>query len=548
MNFNEISDFYKKIGSAIDQSKEYQSKIDELNALAREEIRPVVVQEHMNKIKELESIKDGLDEMTKNDIETFNNEVSKSINENSQKLVEYNNKLSEIRLKYANDRKNLMDKHSRLFLNENKNTDDALLISAFQKSIENLKSQYEKEVQEIRDSISKIEAENKSLISYSGKMAQPFSIIKQEFESEKNVDDVDTKNAENTNQDSKEQPLNNSANVEKANVERVNTENDNAENGKFNNQQNSETNDLNKKYEVVVSPLQNKEQIIESNTNSNYLQIENGVLDLDVNDSYMSIPLDTIDEKLGKNSKNFNSTISNMYHAALKANNVHDVKKVKFILKNLNTYNNDKLPDNIDKNICKSFQMLFYNVIEKDLQNNASYEKISNDTENINKYFNKYVNSFKTNTRDEDFPITYDVRKDGFLLGRDFSMLKKYAREARGFADVKATKFTRFSWNLRDKLISFATKVHNTFALPEGNEVKDDKKSDNNPNSIDDSKLNEYVDDVINNTQEKESKFLSEIQVDPNSEKQKSENNSVDKKNSPSNKEHLNENSSHDDR
>ena len=548
MNFNEISDFYKKIGSAIDQSKEYQSKIDELNALAREEVRPVVVQEHMNKIKELESIKDGLDEMTKNDIGTFNNEVSKCINENSQKLVEYNNKLSEIRLKYANDRKNLMDKHSRLFLNENKNTDDALLISAFQKSIENLKSQYEKEVQEIRDSISKIEAENKSLISYSGKMAQPFSIIKQEFESEKNVDDVDTKNAQNTNQDSKEQPLNNSANVEKANVERVNTENDNAENVKFNNQQNSEINDLNKKYEVIVSPLQNKEQIIESNTNSNYLQIENGVLDLDVNDSYMSIPLDTIDEKLGKNSKNFNSTISNMYHVALKANNVQDVKKVKFILKNLNTYNSDKLPDNIDKNICKSFQMLFYNVIENDLQNNASYEKISNDTKNINKYFNKYVNSFKTNTRDEDFPITYDVRKDGFLLGRDFSMLKKYAREARGFADVKATKFTRFSWNLRDKLISFATKVHKTFALPEGNEVKDDKKSDNNPNSIDDSKLNEYVDDVINKTQEDESKFLSEIQVDPNSEKQKSENNPVDKKNSPSNKEHLNENSSHDDR
>lgn len=548
MNFNEISDFYKKIGSAIDQSKEYQSKIDELNALAREEVRPVVVQEHMNKIKELESIKDGLDEMTKNDIGTFNNEVSKCINENSQKLVEYNNKLSEIRLKYANDRKNLMDKHSRLFLNENKNTDDALLISAFQKSIENLKSQYEKEVQEIRDSISKIEAENKSLISYSGKMAQPFSIIKQEFESEKNVDDVDTKNAQNTNQDSKEQPLNNSANVEKANVERVNTENDNAENVKFNNQQNSEINDLNKKYEVIVSPLQNKEQIIESNTNSNYLQIENGVLDLDVNDSYMSIPLDTIDEKLGKNSKNFNSTISNMYHVALKANNVQDVKKVKFILKNLNTYNSDKLPDNIDKNICKSFQMLFYNVIENDLQNNASYEKISNDTKNINKYFNKYVNSFKTNTRDEDFPITYDVRKDGFLLGRDFSMLKKYAREARGFADVKATKFTRFSWNLRDKLISFASKVHNTFALPEGNEVKDDKKSDNNPNSIDDSKLNEYVDDVINKTQEDESKFLSEIQVDPNSEKQKSENNPVDKKNSPSNKEHLNENSSHDDR
>lgn len=543
MNFNEISDFYKKIGSAIDQSKEYQSKIDELNALAREEVRPVVVQEHMNKIKELESIKDGLDEMTKNDIGTFNNEVSKCINENSQKLVEYNNKLSEIRLKYANDRKNLMDKHSRLFLNENKNTDDALLISAFQKSIENLKSQYEKEVQEIRDSISKIEAENKSLISYSGKMAQPFSIIKQEFESEKNVDDVDTKNAQNTNQDSKEQPLNNSANVE-----RVNTENDNAENVKFNNQQNSEINDLNKKYEVIVSPLQNKEQIIESNTNSNYLQIENGVLDLDVNDSYMSIPLDTIDEKLGKNSKNFNSTISNMYHVALKANNVQDVKKVKFILKNLNTYNSDKLPDNIDKNICKSFQMLFYNVIENDLQNNASYEKISNDTKNINKYFNKYVNSFKTNTRDEDFPITYDVRKDGFLLGRDFSMLKKYAREARGFADVKATKFTRFSWNLHDKLISLGSKIHNTFALPEGNEVKDDKKSDNNPNSIDDSKLNEYVDDVINKTQEDESKFLSEIQVDPNSEKQKSENNPVDKKNSPSNKEHLNENSSHDDR
>ena len=548
MNFNEISDFYKKIGSAIDQSKEYQSKIDELNALAREEVRPVVVQEHMNKIKELESIKDGLDEMTKNDIGTFNNEVSKCINENSQKLVEYNNKLSEIRLKYANDRKNLMDKHSRLFLNENKNTDDALLISAFQKSIENLKSQYEKEVQEIRDSISKIEAENKSLISYSGKMAQPFSIIKQEFESEKNVDDVDTKNAQNTNQDSKEQPLNNSANVEKANVERVNTENDNAENVKFNNQQNSEINDLNKKYEVIVSPLQNKEQIIESNTNSNYLQIENGVLDLDVNDSYMSIPLDTIDEKLGKNSKNFNSTISNMYHVALKANNVQDVKKVKFILKNLNTYNSDKLPDNIDKNICKSFQMLFYNVIENDLQNNASYEKISNDTENINKYFNKYVNSFKTNTRDGDFPITYDVRKDGFLLGRDFSMLKKYAREARGFADVKATRFTRFTWNLHDKLISLGSKIHNTFALPEGNEVKDDKKSDNNPNSIDDSKLNEYVDDVINKTQEDESKFLSEIQVDPNSEKQKSENNPVDKKNSPSNKEHLNENSSHDDR
>ena len=65
MDINELSDFYEKIKSAMLHSKEYQENINQLKSDVRNEIRPVVVQEKLGKIKELEDIANDLDEMTK---------------------------------------------------------------------------------------------------------------------------------------------------------------------------------------------------------------------------------------------------------------------------------------------------------------------------------------------------------------------------------------------------------------------------------------------------------------------------------------------------
>ena len=165
-------------------SKEYQEKINQLKLNVREEVRPIVVQEKLDKIKELEDITHDLDEMTKNDIDVFNNEVSQTLSNNSQKLVDYQNKLAEEKANYANERKNLMDRHSRLFLNK-RNASDEMVISAFQKAVENLKKQHEQKMQNILDSIKKIDDENKTLIDYSKKMPQPFPILMQNLDEQK---------------------------------------------------------------------------------------------------------------------------------------------------------------------------------------------------------------------------------------------------------------------------------------------------------------------------------------------------------------------------
>ena len=576
MNFNEISDFYKKIGSAIDQSKEYQGIIDELNALAREEIRPVVVQEYMNKIKELESIRDDLDEMTKNDIDVFNNEVSQTLSNNSQKLVDYHNKLAEEKSNYANERKNLMDKHSRLFLN-NRNASDEMVISAFQKAVENLKKQHEQKMQNILDSIKKIDDENKTLINYSQKMSQPFPILMQNLDEQKSQE-----NSKNLNE-----------NVEKNNKNAIE-----------NTEKNQTMNNDDKKYEIIVAPNQNKEFPIipvtqqqksavqlhnpieqqsmadfdsnaennnQNNGNSlrNYIKLANGELDMSIGKSDVSIDLDEIDNVLDEEKKNLNKAIKEKYISYSKNANLEKLSDVKYLILEIKNHSEKMLKnmdideEKIDPNIYKGFQLSFLNSVKNGIKNGIPLEIIKNDINNIDKYFDKYVNCVKTNQKDSQLQIEYDVRYGGFLTRKDFSTLKKYAKNARAFANVKAGKFTKFSWGVQDKIASLVNKMKSQKLLSDGTVVANPKETQNgsskdskvkddleNINSIENS-LNEYLENIINNEQENNqhsNNDLEELKVDtknnPNFSDKNEQKNSYNNPN-VQNKDEHNDNQSH---
>jgi len=137
----------------------------------------------------------------------------------------------------------------------------------------------------------------------------------------------------------------------------------------------------------------------------------------------------------------------------------------------------------------------------------------------FDKYFDKYVNCVKTNQKDSQLQIEYDVRYGGFLTRNDFSTLKKYAKKARAFANVKAGKFTKFSWRVQDKIASLVNKMKSQKLLSDATVVANQKETQNGSSkdyqakndSSKDSKtkndlennieksLNEYIDNIINN-------------------------------------------------
>lgn len=536
MDLNELNSFYEKINSAMIHSKEYQEKINQLKLNVREEVRPIVVQEKLDKIKELEGIAQDLDEMTKNDIDVFNNEVSQTLSNNSQKLVDYQNKLAEEKANYANERKNLMDRHSRLFLNK-RNASDEMVISAFQKAVENLKKQHEQKMQNILDSIKKIDDENKTLINYSQKMSQPFPILMQNLDEQKSQE-----NSKNLNE-----------NVEKNNKNAIE-----------NTEKNQTVNNDDKKYEIIVAPNQNKEFPIipatqqqkstaqhynpieqqsmadfnsnaknnnQNNRNSlrNYIKLADGELDMSIGKSVVSIELDEIDDVLDEEKKDLNKAIKEKYISYSKSANLEKLSDVKYLISEIKNHSEKMLKnidideEKIDPNIYKGFQLSFLNSVKNGIKNGIPLENIKNDINNIDKYFDKYVNCVKTNQKDSQLQIEYDVRYGGFLTRKDFSTLKKYAKNARAFANVKAGKFTKFSWRVQDKIASLVNKMKSQKLLSDGTVVANPKetqngsdkdyKAKNDPskdsktkNDLDEKNieesLNEYIDNIINNEQE----------------------------------------------
>ena len=512
MDLNELNSFYEKINSAMIHSKEYQEKIDQLKLNVREEVRPIVVQEKLDKIKELEGIAQDLDEMTKNDIDVFNNEVSQTLSNNSQKLVEYQNKLAEEKANYANERKNLMDRHSRLFLNK-RNASDEMVISAFQKAVENLKTQHEQKMQNILDSIKKIDDENKTLINYSQKMSQPFPILMQNLDEQKSQE-----NSKNLNE-----------NVENNNKSATeNTE-------KKDNEKNQTVNNDDKKYEIIVAPNQNKEFPVipatqhQKSTSQQHNPIEQQSMpDFDSNaennnqnnrNSMRNYIKLADGEFLDEEKKNLNKAIKEKYISYSKNANLEKLSDVKYLISEIKHHSEKMLKnmdideEKIDPNIYKGFQLSFLNSVKNGIKNGVPLENIKNDINNIDKYFDKYVNCVKTNQKDSQLQIEYDVRYREFLTRKDFSILKKYAKNARAFANVKAGKFTKFSWRVQDKIASLVNKMKSQKLLSDGTVVANPKETQNGSSkdyqakddleNIDEKNieksLNEYLDTIINN-------------------------------------------------
>ena len=195
MDINELSDFYEKIKSAMLHSKEYQENINQLKSDVRNEIRPVVVQEKLGKIKELEDIANDLDEMTKNDVNVFNNEISQTLSNNSQKLADYHNKLREETENYEKNRKIIIEKQTRLLLNKQKSSDETIL-SASKNALDNLSAQHEQQMQSIKDAIQEISDENKSI----KKMSLPFPLLKQNIIDEQQQGDNEQQQGDNAQQ------------------------------------------------------------------------------------------------------------------------------------------------------------------------------------------------------------------------------------------------------------------------------------------------------------------------------------------------------------
>ena len=419
MDINELSDFYEKIKSAMLHSKEYQENINQLKSDVRNEIRPVVVQEKLGKIKELEDIANDLDEMTKNDVNVFNNEISQTLSNNSQKLADYHNKLREETENYEKNRKIIIEKQTRLLLNKQKSSDETIL-SASKNALDNLSAQHEQQMQSIKDAIQEISDENKSINDFAKKMSLPFPLLKQNIIDEQQQGDNEQQQGDNAQQQG-------------ANAQQ---QGDNAQ-----------------------------QQGDNANVNKNGIKIKNGALYMSIGKLNKKIDLDKIDQVLDDETRSVSKIARDQYLNCLKGSDREKYSEIKYLIAEMKRHkdkminNRDFSKENLDPNICKAFELYFLDSIRNGIQNDLPLLENIKNIRNIDKYFDKYMNSVKTNKKDDEFPIQYDVRSGGKLDREDFLNLKECAKNARGFADVKASSLTRFSWNLRGIVNSLFKKM-----------------------------------------------------------------------------------------
>ena len=419
MDINELSDFYEKIKSAMLHSKEYQENINQLKSDVRNEIRPVVVQEKLGKIKELEDIANDLDEMTKNDVNVFNNEISQTLSNNSQKLADYHNKLREETENYEKNRKIIIEKQTRLLLNKQKSSDETIL-SASKNALDNLSAQHEQQMQSIKDAIQEISDENKSINDFAKKMSLPFPLLKQNIIDEQQQGDNEQQQGDNAQQ-----------------------QGDNAQQQGANAQQQGDN----------------------ANVNKNGIKIKNGALYMSIGKLNKKIDLDKIDQVLDDETRSVSKIARDQYLTCLKGSDREKYSEIKYLIAEMKRHkdkminNRDFSKENLDPNICKAFELYFLDSIRNGIQNDLPLLENIKNIRNIDKYFDKYMNSVKTNKKDDEFPIQYDVRSGGKLDREDFLNLKECAKNARGFADVKASSLTRFSWNLRGIVNSLFKKM-----------------------------------------------------------------------------------------
>ena len=433
MDINELNDFYEKIKSAMLHSKEYQENINQLKSDVRNEIRPVVVQEKLDKIKELEDIANDLDEMTKNDVNVFNNEISQTLSNNSQKLADYHNKLREETENYEKNRKIIIEKQTRLLLNKQKSSDETIL-SASKNALDNLTAQHEQQMQSIKDAIQEISDENKSINDFAKKMSLPFPLLKQNIIDEQQQGDNEQQQGDNAQQQGDNaQQQGDSVKHQGANAQQ---QGDNAQ-----------------------------QQGDNANVNKNGIKIKNGALYMSIGKLNKKIDLDKIDQVLDDETRSVSKIARDQYLNCLKGSDREKYSEIKYLIAEMKRHkdkminNRDFSKENLDPNICKAFELYFLDSIRNGIQNDLPLLENIKNIRNIDKYFDKYMNSVKTNKKDDEFPIQYDVRSGGKLDREDFLNLKECAKNARGFADVKASSLTRFSWNLRGIVNSLFKKM-----------------------------------------------------------------------------------------
>ena len=440
MDINELSDFYEKIKSAMLHSKEYQENINQLKSDVRNEIRPVVVQEKLGKIKELEDIANDLDEMTKNDVNVFNNEISQTLSNNSQKLADYHNKLREETENYEKNRKIIIEKQTRLLLNKQKSSDETIL-SASKNALDNLSAQHEQQMQSIKDAIQEISDENKSINDFAKKMSLPFPLLKQNIIDEQQQGDNEQQQGDNAQQ-----------------------QGDNAQQQGANAQQQGDS----VKHQGANAQQQGanaQQQGDNANVNKNGIKIKNGALYMSIGKLNKKIDLDKIDQVLDDETRSVSKIARDQYLNCLKGSDREKYSEIKYLIAEMKRHkdkminNRDFSKENLDPNICKAFELYFLDSIRNGIQNDLPLLENIKNIRNIDKYFDKYMNSVKTNKKDDEFPIQYDVRSGGKLDREDFLNLKECAKNARGFADVKASSLTRFSWNLRGIVNSLFKKM-----------------------------------------------------------------------------------------
>ena len=440
MDINELSDFYEKIKSAMLHSKEYQENINQLKSDVRNEIRPVVVQEKLGKIKELEDIANDLDEMTKNDVNVFNNEISQTLSNNSQKLADYHNKLREETENYEKNRKIIIEKQTRLLLNKQKSSDETIL-SASKNALDNLSAQHEQQMQSIKDAIQEISDENKSINDFAKKMSLPFPLLKQNIIDEQQQGDNAQQQGANAQQQG-DSVKHQGANAQQQG-DSVKHQGANAQQQGANAQQQGDN----------------------ANVNKNGIKIKNGALYMSIGKLNKKIDLDKIDQVLDDETRSVSKIARDQYLTCLKGSDREKYSEIKYLIAEMKRHkdkminNRDFSKENLDPNICKAFELYFLDSIRNGIQNDLPLLENIKNIRNIDKYFDKYMNSVKTNKKDDEFPIQYDVRSGGKLDREDFLNLKECAKNARGFADVKASRLTRFSWNLRGIVNSLFKKM-----------------------------------------------------------------------------------------
>ena len=482
MDINELSDFYEKIKSAMLHSKEYQENINQLKSDVRNEIRPVVVQEKLGKIKELEDIANDLDEMTKNDVNVFNNEISQTLSNNSQKLADYHNKLREETENYEKNRKIIIEKQTRLLLNKQKSSDETIL-SASKNALDNLSAQHEQQMQSIKDAIQEISDENKSINDFAKKMSLPFPLLKQNIIDEQQQGDNEQQQGDNAQQqgaNAQQQGANAQQQGDSVKHQGANAQQqgDSVKHQGANAQQqgdsvkhqgaNAQQQGDSVKHQGANAQQQGanaQQQGDNANVNKNGIKIKNGALYMSIGKLNKKIDLDKIDQVLDDETRSVSKIARDQYLNCLKGSDREKYSEIKYLIAEMKRHkdkminNRDFSKENLDPNICKAFELYFLDSIRNGIQNDLPLLENIKNIRNIDKYFDKYMNSVKTNKKDDEFPIQYDVRSGGKLDREDFLNLKECAKNARGFADVKASSLTRFSWNLRGIVNSLFKKM-----------------------------------------------------------------------------------------